>query len=135
MAADFMPAVWQKPCGWPTPPQRGRGRLPSRIAGYEVLEELGRVAMGVVYKARQRNLNRTVALKVILSGALAGERERARFQREAEAAARLDHPTIVGVYEVGEADGQPYCAMEYVPGGTLADRLTGTPWAPRAAST
>src|SRR5262245_23262703 len=112
---------------------RYASRLPARVAGYDIEGELGRGGMGVVYKARQTSLNRTVALKVILAGAHASEKERARFQREAEAAARLDHPNIVGVYEVGKADSRPYCAMEYVPGDTLADRLTGVPWAPRAA--
>ena len=81
--------------------------------------------MGVVYKARQRKLNRVVALKMILGGEHADPRSFARFQREAEAVARLQHPHIVQVYEVGWYDGTPFFAMEYVDGGTLADELAG----------
>jgi WD40 repeat protein len=90
--------------------------------------------MGVVYKARQVNLNRIVALKMILSGAFAGTQERARFRVEGEAAAQLEHPNIVGIYEVGEHEGRPYCALEHVDGGSLAQRLTGTPQPARVAA-
>jgi hypothetical protein len=77
------------------------------VAGYVVEEELGRGGMGVVYKARQTRLNRSVALKMILSGAQAGPVERARFRVEAESVAQLQHPNIVQIYDVGEADGRP----------------------------
>ena len=100
------------------------GRLPA-IDGYDVLNVLGRGGMGVVYRARHIRLNRVVALKVILSGSHAAEYELARFQTEAETIARLSHPHIVQVYEVGQAEGRPYLALEFVDGGSLDHRLTG----------
>ncbi len=108
--------------------------VPPQVPGYEILYEVGRGGMGVVYKARQLNLNRTVALKMILSGAHAGPTERERFKREAEAVAALQSAHIVQIFDIGEANGHPYLALEFVEGGSLAQHLTGAPWtAARAA--
>jgi serine/threonine protein kinase len=107
--------------------------LPS-IAGYEILGELGRGAMGVVYKARQVRLNRPVALKMILAGAHAGPEELARFRREAEAVARLQHPNIVQIHEVGDAGQLPYFSLELVEGGNLAQQLAQGPLPARDAA-
>lgn len=97
------------------------------IPGYEVLGELGRGGMGVVYKARQTALNRLVALKMIRTGELAGAVERARFRSEAEALARLHHPNITQIYEISEQNGLPYLALEFADGGNLAQKLAHTP--------
>src|SRR5260221_645021 len=97
------------------------------IAGYEVLAELGRGGMGVVYRARQVGLNRTVALKMILAGAHAGPKDLARFRQEPEAVARLHHPNIVHIYDIGEVQGRPYFALELVEGDSLVHRLQGKP--------
>jgi serine/threonine protein kinase len=104
------------------------------IPGYEILGVLGRGAMGLIYKARHLGLNRLVAVKMILAGPAADADERTRFQHEAEAVARLQHPNIVQIHDVGEHHGQPYLALEYVPGGTLADRLAGQPQPPHEAA-
>jgi eukaryotic-like serine/threonine-protein kinase len=100
------------------------GLAPS-VPGYEVLRELGRGGMGVVYLARHLRLDRLTALKVIRGEA--GAEELRRFRTEAAAAARLDHPNVVRIYEVGEAAGRPFVALEYADGGSLADRLRGDP--------
>jgi formylglycine-generating enzyme required for sulfatase activity len=100
---------------------------PPSIPGYEIEGVLGRGGMGVVYKARHLTLKRTVALKMVLAGGHAGPRELARFRIEAEAVARLQHPNIVQIHEVGEAGGHPYCALEFVEGGNLAGKLNGKP--------
>lgn len=104
------------------------------LPGYEILGRLGEGAMGVVLLARHLRLNRLVAIKLLASGAHAGPRQLARFQVEAEALATLHHPHIVEIYEVGEADHVPYFAMEYVNGGTLAERLNGQPQLPAQAA-
>jgi WD40 repeat protein/tRNA A-37 threonylcarbamoyl transferase component Bud32 len=102
--------------------------------GFEILGELGRGGMGVVYHARQAGLNREVALKMILAGSHAAELDRARFLAEAESIAALNHPGIVQVYEFGTHAGQPYFALEYCLGGSLVKRLNGTPWPARDAA-
>ncbi|MFO0850506.1 MAG: serine/threonine-protein kinase [Gemmataceae bacterium] len=103
-------------------------------AGYVIDRELGRGGMGVVYAARQAELNRTVALKMILAGAHASAAELARFLRECQVMASLHHPNVAEVYDAGRHDGRPYFALEYVGGGTLADRVRGGPLAPREAA-
>jgi serine/threonine protein kinase len=110
-----------------------RADLPE-IPGYDVLEKLGRGGMGVVYKAWQPSLKRLVALKLLASAGRPEPEQLVRFRTEAEAVACLEHPNIVRIYEVGEKDGQPYLALEYVDGGSLAQRLDGTPLPPRAAA-
>ncbi len=121
----------------PAPPLPGSLNFPSvhtTVPGYEILQELGRGGMGVVYKAKQAALNRVVALKMILAGAHAGSVSRARFKAEAEAIARLSHPNIVQIFEVGDQQGQPYFSLEFCAGGTLASALAGKPLPPGDAA-
>jgi hypothetical protein len=112
---------------------------PSRLAswpvpGYEVVRELGRGAVGVVYLAHHRQLDRPVAIKVILAGGHASADELARFRAEASLAAGVRHPHLVAVHNVGEHDGLPFCVMEFVEGGNLRQRLEQGPLPPREAA-
>jgi tetratricopeptide (TPR) repeat protein/tRNA A-37 threonylcarbamoyl transferase component Bud32 len=116
-------------------PPAPAGAAPAAVPGYEILGELGRGGMGVVYKARQTGLGRVVALKMVLSGGRASSAELGRFRAEAEAVARLQHPNIIQIYEIGEHEGCPFFSMEYAAGGSLSQRLGDKPLPPREAAT
>src|SRR5205823_5341290 len=136
-----VPAV--RPSALPTSltvrPQRSGGPLPN-IPGYEVLSELGHGGMGVVYQARQKALNRLVAVKMIRAGEQADAQLLARFRAEAEAVARLQHPNIVQIYEIGEwragdaSPSMPFFSLEFIDGGSLDKRLGGAPVLPGEAA-
>jgi serine/threonine-protein kinase len=117
----------------PISPEVPNKSLPA-IRGYEIQGVLGHGGVGVVYKALHLRLNRPVALKMLLAGCYARDDEVERFQHEAEAVASLRHPNIVQVYDTGEAEGRPYFTMELVEGGSLAQKLVGTPYPARQAA-
>src|SRR5437773_457295 len=104
------------------------------VPGYEMVAELGRGGMGVVYQARQCALKRLVALKMILAGLHADATARRRFRTEAEAVARLQHPNVVQIHEVGEAGGRPFLSLEYLEGGSLLRKAAGAAQPEREAA-
>jgi serine/threonine-protein kinase len=129
----LLPGLRTAPIAGPVTPDPPRLNLP-QVPGYEVEAILGRGGMGVVYKVRQHALDRSVALKMLLAGPFAGSRELGRFRRETAALACLRHANIVPVYDAGDVEGRPYFIMEFVEGGSLAQKLSGTPQPARQAA-
>jgi tRNA A-37 threonylcarbamoyl transferase component Bud32 len=132
MASELAEEEWLAVCE--TDSGTWQMSLPVRLGDFELLEEVGRGGMGVVFRARQISLNREVAVKMILRQRLASAEDRQRFFAEAEATARLDHPGIVPVYQVGQIDGLPYFSMQYIRGCTLADKIRQGPLPQREAA-
>ncbi len=138
--AEDATGSYQAAGGPPLPPMSGptngspAGAVAEAIPGHEVLGVLGRGGMGVVYKARHLRLKRLVAVKMILAGEHAGPEHLARFRTEAEAFARLQHPNIVQIFEVGEYGEVPFLSLEFCGGGSLAKKLDGTPLPPAEAA-
>src|SRR5262249_15385775 len=121
---------WRGPFTLHPPPSTA----PRQVGDYDILAEVGRGGMGVVYKARHRGLHRLAALKMVLAGGVAASTPERGLRRGGELAARGQHPNIVQVYEIGSYEGRPFLALEWVEGGSLANRLDGKPWPPGEAA-
>jgi eukaryotic-like serine/threonine-protein kinase len=133
LAMAYVSSETVAPGACPAPAKPSGSKVPA-VPGYEILGELGRGGMGVVYKARVIRLNRIVALKMILSGVYASSEVVKRFLAEAETIAKLRHPNIVQIYAIGDYEGTPYVELEYAEGGNLSARLDGKPWPPEESA-